>query len=393
MISVPQVVQQLVQNCLLTYQAAEASLSQWRTATGATDDAAGDKFLAWLVKEEVLTDFQAEAFQAGHTGTLTLGPYRVLRRMAVGRLGSIYRAIHQPTGQAVSLKVFPSKLKENAEDLARMKREIRASSELDHPNLVRTYHVGQEGDVYYLAFEELRGETLQDRLDREGALPCATACRMVRDAALGLGCLHDHFLIHRDVCPANLWITDNGVSKVMELGAARYALTVLGTGEDATVTTGHMVLGTYEYMAPEQAHAAHAADIRSDVYALGCTFYRCLAGHPPFKEKNPLKLAMRHATETPRPLGELVADIPADLAETVATMLAKAPDARLQSMADVAHSLDPYADEPSVVAEKEESFAAFMVSLREPAPDAGDSPSSQSAGFLLWLADGFGTSR
>ena len=134
-------------------------------------------------------------------------------------------------------------------------------------------------------------------------------------------------------------------------------------GEDASITVSQSVLGTYEYMPPEQASAAHAADPRSDIYALGCTLYHCLTGHPPFQGKNPLKLVMRHATETPQPLGEVVEGIPVDLAETVATMLAKSPDERLQSMADVAHALDAYADEPSVTAEKEESFARFTASL------------------------------
>lgn len=252
MITVQKVFQQLVRSCLMTHQVAEACVSQWQAATGESAAVEGDKFLAWLVNEEILTDFQAEAFRAGHAGPLMLGPYRMQGRMAAGRLGNIYRAIHEPTGQAVSLKVFPSRLKDNAESLARMKREIRASVELEHPNLVRTYYVGQEDDIYYLVFEELCGETLQDRLDREAPLPCPTACRLMREAALGLGCLHDHFLVHRDVCPANLWIAKSGTLKVMELGAVRNALTVLGVVGDATVTAGHTVLGTYDYIAPSR---------------------------------------------------------------------------------------------------------------------------------------------
>jgi len=159
-----------------------------------------------------------------------------------------------------------------------------------------------------------------------------------------------------------------------------------------SLTTDGTVLGTYEYMSPEQSHESHAADPRSDVYALGCTFYHCLTGHPPFVDKSPVRLVMRHATEAPAAVTAAVTDAPHAVAEAVATMLAKSPDERFQSMADVAHALDPYADEPSAVAEKEEGFEQFMVSLRG---SAGGSPGRppQSAGFLRWLADGLGTGR
>ena len=388
MSSVDQVRQQLVDCELMTAETAGNHIARWREQTGAGESAAGEELLAWLVDQQVLTEFQSGALHAGHAAPLMIGLYRVFDRAAIGRLGNIYRAVHDALGQAVSLKVFPSSLKDEPESLARMQREIQVSAELDHPNVVRMYHMGQVGEIHYLAFEDLRGEPLHERLDREGALHFATACALMRDAAQGLAHFHDKFLVHRDVRPANLWVTESGTLKVMESGAVRIALTGLTETEDGTVTTSDTVLGTYDYMAPEQAKSAHAADHRSDIYALGCTTYHCLTGHPPFVERNPVRLVMRHASETPAPVTELVADIPEELADAVGSMLAKSPDERYQSMEDVVHVLEQYADPtaPDAVLEASEDFLSW---LREtPSHELPESDSPQATAFLAWLAEG-----
>jgi len=379
----------LIHSELMTAEAVDSQVARWREDTGATDDAPGESCIDWLVQQQLLTDFQGDALRAGHTGPFMLGPYRVFERMAVGRLGNIYRAVHAEIEQPVSIKVFPSSLKDDTEKVARMHREFRASVELEHPNIVRTFQIGHVGHVYYLAFEDLQGETLLDRLDRDGAMPYPTACKLIRDAALALAHLHDKGLVHRDVHPGNMWIGEGGLLKLMELGAVRDALGEIVTApEDLGVTTSETVIGTFDYMAPEQAQDAHAADHRSDVYSLGCTLYHCLAGKKPFPEKNPIKLVLHHASEMPTPLVEIAPDVPKKLSDAVAAMMAKSPDDRFPKASDVAWALEQHVDASQLtVPEQREVSPEYLDWLHSYEDKTIDARTPELAGFLSWLAD------
>jgi serine/threonine-protein kinase len=382
--------QRLIDGQLLSTDDADAQLQLWKDATAATDSTDGDLFLRWLVKEGQLTEFQGDALLAGHNPPFMLGPFRVNERLAAGTLGNIYRALHVELNQPVSLKVFPARLKDDPEKLSRMEREFRLSVQLEHENLIRTFLIGRAGEIYYMAFENLTGESLAMRLKR-GRIPCREACRLIREAALGLEYLHANGIVHRDIQPGNLWIKDTGQLKIMEFGAARDAVGQFESEFGSEMTSSETVLGTLDYLAPEQAHDARRGDHRSDVYALGCTLYHCLAGRPPFPEKNPVRKAMRHAQDLPTPLDQLDPQIPPALNEVVMTMMAKNPDQRYQVAADIAWALEPHAEALELVVNEEVVGQEFLDWLKSPdAPTHTVAPvetrSPELANFLYWLA-------
>jgi serine/threonine-protein kinase len=317
---------------------------QWLERGRTADD--GDEFVRWLVEQRELTDFQADAVRAGIAGPYLLGPYRVTARITAGRLGDVYHAEHVEFQQPVSLKVFPPTLNQDSERLARLGREARVSLQVDHPHVIRTYQVGKAGTVPFIALEALNGETLQRRLKRDGRLTVVQACQLIQQAALGLAYLHSQEIIHRDICPANLWVTDQGVLKVMEFGAARDAMSFVDSideqdGEELTINSASGgLLGTYDYMSAEQAEDTHSAGVGCDLYSLGCTFYHCLTGQVPFPDKNPIRQMLRHSKEQPRPLSDFVPEIPQLVQDVMTHLLAKDPDERYDSGENVASDLE-----------------------------------------------------
>ncbi|MCA9207623.1 MAG: serine/threonine protein kinase [Planctomycetales bacterium] len=345
MSSIQEIEQRLIESQLLSTDEVHAELLAWRAASSAAADESGDaaSFVDWLIQRERVTEFQGDAIEAGHVGPFMLGPYRVFEQIAPGRLGGMFRATHVEFDQPVTLKVFPSSLRDDPEKLARMGREVRIFSELDHPNVVRSFQVGQAGEITYIALEELRGETLASRLERQGRLPYAEACRLVRDVARGLEHLHQNEVLHRDLQPAHIWISEQGVAKVMEFGAARDAYSALDVPEgSAELTLTDAFSGNYAYMAPEQAEDMRLADARSDLYSLGCVLYHCLAGQPPFFDPNPIRLVLKHARHEAPKVHESVAEVPAPLDETLAGLLAKRAGERFQTAGDVVYALEQY---------------------------------------------------
>ncbi len=307
----------------------------------------GEAFVRWLVAERELTDFQAQAILAGIAGPYLLGPYRVTGRITAGRLGDVYQAEQAEFGQPVSLKIFPATLKQDPELTARLGREARVSLQVDNPYVVKTFQVGRVGTIPYIALEALSGETLEQKLDREGRLDHVTACQVIQQVALGLAHIHSNDIVHRDICPANLWFSDQGVVKIMDFGAARDALSFVdsidGEEEELTINQqGQSVLGTYAYMSAHQAMDPHSANPGDDLYSLGCTFYHCLTGQVPFPDKNPMRQMLRHAEETPRPVTEFDPDIPQGIQDVVEYLLAKKADDRYGSA-------DELAEVPSVI--------------------------------------------
>jgi WD40 repeat protein len=287
--------------------------------------------------------------------------YNVLELLGSGGMGAVYRAEHRLMGRCVALKMLASHLTARAEVVERFRAEVRAAALLSHPNIVQAYDADCAGDVHFLVMEQVHGTDLARVVAERGPLPVIDACRHVRHAALGLQHALDHGMTHRDVKPHNLMLADDGVVKVLDFGLARL---LQGAGAPAPgLTAEGMVLGTVEYMAPEQADDPHAADARSDVYALGCTLYHLLAGRVPFPEGTALQRLKAHAEKTPTPIRDLRPDVPAALAAVLARMMARSPADRYQTHAEVAGALAPFAVPQVAPPRRRRRWAAAAVLL------------------------------
>ena len=338
----------IVQSGLIDEISAHEAISDWRLAATEPNDVR--QFAAWLVENNLLTSPQAENVLSVVIQPEQLDQYRLGEQVATGQLGNIFTALDTETSQPVSLKVFRRELRVDKEQMARMQREARVSVQAIHPHLVKTLGIGRNQNTTWLVLEPLVGETLASRLGRDKWLPLGEACRLVRQVALGLDHLHSMGTIHRDLNPTNLWVTSDGVTKLLEFGSTLDELEFLDRSGDSEGVTmvGGSVIGTFDYMPPEQALDSHSVNERSDIYALGCVLYHCLTGQPPFPDSHPVRQMMRHANEPPRPIEELRKDIPYALDETVRTMLAKRPEDRFATANDVAEILIEFAD-PDIV--------------------------------------------
>ena len=299
-----------------------------------------------LVGARLLTEYQAALLVRGHADGFFLGPYRILEQIAKGRFAGVYKARHE-SGQVVVIKVLPASKTRDPEVLARFKREAKLLTRLDHPNVIRAYHVGEADGRHYLVLEYLEGETLAELLAKRKRLPPLEAVRIVYQALLGLQHIHERGMIHRDLEPANLMLVGadeaTRVVKILDIGLGK---TVFEEGAKSPVddpsqlTTDGVLIGTPDYLAPEQARSAKSADVRADIYSLGCVLYHCLTGQPPFPDKTVLNTVMRHATEPPRALADFLPDVPNGLQNVMNWMLAKDPSQRYATPEKAAQALN-----------------------------------------------------
>jgi serine/threonine protein kinase len=267
--------------------------------------------------------------------------YRIVRLLGRGGMGSVYEAHHERMDRRQALKVINPELVDNPQALLRFEEEVKAVAKLDHPNIAKAYDAESFGSLQAIVMEFVPGQTLYEFLKKRGRLSVVEACRCVRQACLGLQHAHERGLVHRDLKPQNLMLTsDKGIIKILDFGLAK----IVSEKKDARgLTKSNMTMGTYEYSAPEQALDAASADIRADIYSLGCTLYYLIAGELPFAHNSDVQLLLAHQHETPRPLCEVRPDTPKELSDLVGRMLAKKPADRPQTPAEVAKALLPFA--------------------------------------------------
>jgi serine/threonine-protein kinase len=292
-----------------------------------------------LVRRELLTSWQVGFLLKGKHSGFFLGSYRFLKMLGKGGMGAVYLAEHQMMRRRCAIKVLPSKLiSDSSSVLDRFYLEAQAVAALDDPNIVRAYDVNKEmqgkREIHYLVMEYVDGCDLQVLVQRKGPLDYVQVADFSRQAASGLAHAHESGLIHRDIKPANLLIDERGTVKILDLGLARFFDDRL----DASLTTTHneSILGTADYLSPEQALDSHNVDTRTDIYSLGCTCYYMLTGHPPFPEGSVAQRLMSHQAKSPKAIEKIRPDAPTDLVTIVEKMLAKSADNRYQTAREVA---------------------------------------------------------
>jgi serine/threonine protein kinase len=272
-----------------------------------------------------------------------LGQYRLLEKLKhQGGMGTVYKALHVLLMKVVALKVLPAERMNNADAIARFQREMKAVGRLNHPNIVQASDAGEWDGTYYLVMEFVEGIDLSSLIASHGPLPLPEACELARQAALGLQHAHEHGLVHRDLKPSNLMLTPAGTVKMLDLGLAR--LCNEGSASNLLTDLGQ-VMGTADYMAPEQAFGMHPVDIRADIYSLGCTLYHILAGSPPFSTPeyaSPLRKLLAHSQSPVTSIRNLRGDVSEEFSVLLNRLMAKAPGERLKEPVEVARALEPF---------------------------------------------------
>lgn len=291
-----------------------------------------------LVDLDVITLWQSGLLLDGKYKGFMLGKYRLLQLLGSGGMSSVYLGMHTVMNKKVAIKVLPKSKVEDSSYLARFINEARAAALVQHPNIVQSHDIDSAGNTHYIVMDYVAGTNLQTLVKENGVLDYETAADFMAQAAEGLHFAHENGLVHRDIKPANLLVDANKMVRVLDLGLALFS------DEDASLTREHdeNVLGTADYLAPEQAFDSHRVDRRADIYSLGCTLYFLLTGHPPFPEGTLPQRLMKHQTQTPPSIYEDRPDAPAGLVNICMRMMAKTPDARYQTAADVAQELSSF---------------------------------------------------
>jgi len=343
----------------------QAVLQAWRRVEPRPSAGELGRFGKWLVANHYVTGYQASQLLVGQADHFFLNHYKLLDLIGSGRMAGIFKAAHN-LGQIVAIKVLPKSKSQDPKVLGRFKREAKMAVRLKHPHIVRTFHLGNAAGRHYIVMEHLEGETLADVLQRRKKLPYVEAVRLIHQAIRAVQHIEEQGMVHRDLTPGNLMLvpprppgapdtTLMSTLKVLDIGVGRMLFdeNVKGDGESQMLTTAGTLLGSAPYMAPEQARNAHAADVRADIYSLGCVLYHMIAGQPPFTGERDFDILLRHFSEPPQPIPD--PSVPAGLQTVIGTLLAKDPKERY-SPQKALQALQPFLGAPDLQPEKDSSL-------------------------------------
>ncbi len=276
-----------------------------------------------LVGTGALTTWQANKLLAGKSKGFYLGSYRLLRPLGKGGMGVVYLGEHHVMKRLMALKILPAESLADERRIQRFKEEARASAQLDHPNIVRAYDFAETADKIYIVMEFIDGVDLHYAVARDGVMTIPMAIDAVMQAASGLAHAHQRGIIHRDIKPSNLLLRSDGVVKVSDMGLAR-----IGWSDPSDIEGRKRLMGTADFVAPEQAIDSRSVDARADIYSLGCTLYYLLTGRPPFTGSSVAQRLAQHQATPPPDVRQVRKDCPASVAELTMRMMAKRPEER-----------------------------------------------------------------
>lgn len=291
-----------------------------------------------LIRRGWLTPFQVNQLFQGRGQELLLSSYVLIERIGEGGMGQVFKARNWKLGRIVALKLIRKERLDNPSAIRRFQREVRAAAALSHPNIVLAYDADEIAGTHLLVMEYVEGATdLAKLVKRDGPLPVAQACEFIRQAALGLQHANERGLVHRDIKPHNLLLTTGGTQiKVLDMGLARLDSCPADAEGSSAMTREGAVMGTPDYIAPEQAREAHTVDIRADVYSLGCSLYQLLTGRVPFPGGSFTEKLLKHQMDEPAPVESLRKELPPGLAAVIRKMMAKRCEDRYQTPGEVA---------------------------------------------------------
>ena len=319
------------------------------------DDSDSCAIASAMVDRKLLTEWQSEKLLQGRHKGFILGRYRLLSLLGAGEMSAVYLAEHIMMERRCAIKVLPANKVQDTSYLGRFYREARAVAAMNHMNIVRAYDVDKQTesgtDIHFLVMEYVEGRNVEQVVKEQGPLDYVTAVDMIRQAADGLGHAHQLGMVHRDVKPGNLLIDNTGIVKLLDLGLARFFKS--DDEESLTIKHDEKVLGTADYLAPEQAVDSHQVDARADIYSLGCTMYFALTGHPPFTDGTLVQRLLAHQTKTPPSVSYERPDIDPSLLAILDKMMAKKTSDRYQSSAEVSEALSRWLIEHAPTAWKQ----------------------------------------
>lgn len=335
-LSIEQFLRAITESGLMTAEEIDA----FRQSVSADTASDTSSFARELIQRQKLTPYQASVLLSERSDPLLLDRYVILDTIDGGGMGIVFKALHRSMDRVVALKTLPPSALDSAEKIRRFQREVKAAAMLSHPNIVITHDAHEANGVHFLVMEYVKGKDLGKVVRAQGPLPIATAVDYLLQAARGLEHAHAQGIIHRDIKPGNLLLDPDGTVKVLDLGLARLEVSnerPVTTEDELTADGG--VMGTAAYMSPEQGVNTHNADARSDIYSLGCALYYLLTGKPPYKEDSYVSTILAHRDKPIPPLSEKRNDVPEDVIAVYRRMMAKKPEDRYQSMAEVTEAL------------------------------------------------------
>ena len=356
--------QRLVDSTLLSVEEVKESVR--RLPDPHADDAI-DGLARALKQEGKLTNFQDRRIRQGHVKGLVLGNYLVLDEIGQGSTGMVFRARHRRMTRVVALKMIPPAMLQNETAAGRFHREVEAMSRVSHPNIVTAFDAGEDKGACFLILEYVDGYDLSVPLKKGRPLPVESAVDYILQAARGLAHAHEMGIVHRDIKPANLLLGRDGVVKILDMGLAR-----IDDASGTNLTQTGSVMGTVDYMPPEQTMDSKAVDHRADIYSLGCTMYHLLTGKPIYDSESLVGKIIAHREQEIPSLREARPDIPARLDEIFQRMVAKKPDDRHQSMQDVVDDLESLGEPAS--AEPQEKTPPKAEARKVTAPSESRTP-------------------